>query len=1108
MHFYEEASVSRILQFRAVICLIAFLLAAGAASAQTKPLRFPDVHGDKVVFSYGGDLWMASTAGGTARRLTAHPGVEFFAKFSPDGKWIAFTGQYDGDEQVYVIPAEGGVPRQLTYYPATGPLPPRWGYDNQVYGWTPDGQRVIFRSLRDSYGLITNRLYTVEAGGGLPVALPMPDSGAGDMSPDGKKVVYSPLFRDFRSWKRYEGGWAQDLFIFDLATNSVENITNHARTDRDPMWIGNKVYFASDRDGTLNLYSYDPARKATAQLTRSKMWDVRWPSGDAEGRIVYESDGEIQLFHTRNNQDKKLSILVPDDGLNTRPARISAANLIEDFSLSPKGERALFVARGDVFTAPIEKGPTRNLTNSSGAHDKWARWSPDGKKISFISDRSGEEEIYLVNQDGVGEPERLTTGGQAMRYAPEWSPDGKRLAFSDKDGKLYVLTIEDKKLVEIADEKRGQVNDYVWSGDGGYLAFSLSEASGPNVIHIWSATDGQTRRITDPLWNSRGPAWDPEGNYLYYLSDRQFAPQLGSFEFNYVVNRETGIYALALRKDTKNPFAPESDEVSVADKDKPKEKPEEKKPDEKKTEEAKKEYMRIDWDGLATRVARVPVDDDNLGGLAAVKGQILYVKFGAGFYGRQSDVRPALMIFSMKDRKSSTVAEGIGGYALSGDGTKALVQQGRDYKLFDVPVKPGQPKTVSTRGLMVDRVPSEEWAQIFDEVWRRFRDFFYVKNMHGNDWKAIGNQYRPLLKQVAHRSDLNYIISEMVAELSVSHAYIAGGDFQIPDRPRVALPGARFALDGGSGRYRITKIFLGQNEESIYRSPLTEIGVEAKVGDYLLAIDGEELRGSDNPYRLLRNKADNPVQLTLNDKPTMEGARKVSFTPITNESNLIYLDWVTTNREKVDKMTGGRVGYLHLPDMGAAGIREFIKYYYGQVRKEGLIVDVRGNGGGNVSQMLIERLRRSLLGTRFSRTVDDATTYPGTVFYGHMVCLLNETSASDGDIFPYYFRKAGLGPLIGKRSWGGVVGITNRGTLIDGGQVNVPEFGTNDIDGKWAIEGHGVDPDIVVENDPKSVIEGRDPQLERGVEEVMKAIRANPKKLPERPADPVKTKPR
>ncbi len=1100
--------MSRALPTRVVLALAVFLPAAAGVLAQTKPLRFPDVHGDKAVFSYGGDLWMASTAGGTARRLTAHPGVEFFGKFSPDGKWIAFTGQYDGDEQVYVIPAEGGVPRQLTYYPANGPLPPRWGYDNQVYGWTPDGKRIIFRSLRDTEGVKDSRLYTVAVEGGLPVALPMPASGAGDMSPDGKKVVYSPLFRDFRTWKRYEGGWAQDLYIFDLASHGVENITNHPRTDRDPMWIGSKIYFVSDRDGTLNLYAFDPAKKAATQLTRSKTWDVRWPSADAEGRIVYESDGEVHLFDTRNNQDKKLAILVPDDGLNTRPARISAANLMEDFSLSPKGERALFVARGDVFTAPIEKGPTRNLTDSSGAHDKWARWSPDGKKISFLSDRSGEEEIYLIQQDGTGTLEQLTTGGQAMRYAPEWSPDGKRLAFSDKDGKLYVLTIEDEKLVEIADEKRGQVNDYAWSGDGGYLAFSLSEATGANVIHIWSASDGQTRRISDPLFNSRGPAWDPEGNYLFYLSDRQFAPQLGSFEFNYVVNRETGIFALALRKDTKNPFAPESDEVTVTDKDKPKEgKPEEKKPEEK-AEEAKKEYMRIDWEGLGGRAARVPVEDDNLGGLSAVKGQLLYVKFGAGYYGRQSEVRPALMIFSMKDRKASSVADGINGYALSGDGSKALVQQGREYKLFDVPVKPGQPKTVSTRGLMVDRVPAEEWAQIFDEVWRRYRDFFYVKNMHGYDWKAIGDQYRPLLKQVAHRSDLNYIIGEMIAELNVSHAYIAGGDFQIPERPRVALPGARFALDAASNRYRIAKIFRGQNEEEIYRGPLSEIGVDAQVGDYVLAIDGEELLGNDNPYRLLRNKADNPVQLTLNDKPSMEGARKVTYNPVTSEANLIYLDWVTANRAKVDKMTNGRVGYLHIPDMGAAGIREFIKYYYGQIRKEGLVVDVRGNGGGNVSQMLIERLRRMLLGTRFARTVDDANTYPGTVFYGHMVCLLNETSASDGDIFPYMFRKAGLGPLIGKRSWGGVVGITNRGSLIDGGQVNVPEFGTNDVDGKWAIEGHGVDPDIVVENDPKSVIEGRDPQLERGVEEVMKAIRASPKKLPERPADPVKTKPR
>ncbi|MBI3663947.1 MAG: PD40 domain-containing protein [Acidobacteria bacterium] len=1108
---------------------LALLLLAPLVSAQTRLLRFPDIHGDKVVFAYAGDLWVASTSGGAARRLTAHPGVELFAKFSPDGKWIAFIGQYDGDEQVYVIPTEGGEPKQLTFYPARGPLPARWGYDNQIYGWTPDGKSVLFRSLRDSFELGHSRLYTVPVEGGPAVALPMPQSGAGDFSPDARKLAYSPLFRDFRTWKRYQGGWAQDLYIYDLASNTAQQITNHPRADRDPMWIGDKIFYSSDHDGTNNLYSYDIASKQTRQLTRNKTWDVRWPSSDNQGLIVYEIDGELHLYDTKKDQDRKISINVPDDGLNRRPSRVSAASLIEDFELSPKGERALFVARGDVFTAPIEKGPTRNLTDSSSAHDKWARWSPDGRKIAFVSDITGEDEIYLINQDGSGKPERITSGGQAMRYAPEWAPDGKRLAFSDKDGKLYILTLDDKKLAEIADEARGQLRDYSWSADGGHLAFSLSNNNNTRSLYIWSAADAQVRRITNDLFSQAGPVWDPDGNYLFYASAREYAPMIGSNEFNYALSRNQGLFAVALRKDVKHPFPAESDEVTLApDADAPKPAApggapgfspasvpatstpasQEAKPGASSKEEPKKkEYLKIDFDGLADRVSRVPVDADNFFGLTAIKGHLVYARGGGFYYGRESDRPNTLFVFSIKDRKETTVAERINGYAVSADGSKVLVRSAQEFKLYDLPVRgQPQPKTVSTRGLMVDRVPAEEWAQIFDEVWRRYRDFFYVKNMHGYDWKALHDQYKPLLQYVGHRSDLNYVLGEMVSELNVSHAYIAGGDWQIPERPRVALPGARFALDSASGRYKIAKIFRGQNEEERYRSPLTEVGVDVKEGDFVLAVDAEELKAGVDPYRLLVNKADRPVTLTVNSKPTLDGARKVSYRPITSESDLIYLDWVTSNREKVEKATGGRVGYLHIPDMGASGIREFIKWFYPQIRKEGLVIDVRGNGGGNVSQMLIERLRRTLLATGYSRTNEDTSTYPGTVFYGHLVCLLNETSASDGDIFPNMFRRAGLGPLIGKRSWGGVIGITDRGPLIDGGSVNVPEFGNADANGKWDVENYGVDPDIVVENDPRAVIEGRDPQLERGVEEVMKRIKENPKKLPPRPADPVKTK--
>jgi len=1100
-----------------VLALVLGVAAAGAVEGPTRLLRFPDVHGDQVLFTYGGDLWRASASGGTAARLTAHPGLELFGKFSPDGRWIAFTGQYDGDEQVYVVPAEGGEPRQLTFYPAHGPLPPRWGYDNQVYGWTPDGARILFRSGRDANGGRTeSALYSVAVEGGLPEMLPMPTAGAGDYSPDGQRVVYSPLFRDFRTWKRYEGGWAQDLYLFDLASHALTPIAPSVRTERDPMWIGDAIYFVSDRDGTLNLYRSDLAGTGVQQLTFSKSWDVRWASSDNRGRIVYESGGELELFDIASGAATRLAIRVPDDGLNRRPSRISAAKQIEDFELAPKGERALFVARGDVFTAPIEKGPTRNLTRSSRAHDRHARWSPDGKRVAFVSDLSGEDQIYLVAQDGKSAPEALTSGLAAMLYAPIWAPDGARLAFSDKSGKVWVVSVADKKQVEVADDEYGRVFDYSWSPDGAWLAFSLGEENGNSSLWIWSAADGQKRKVTASLFNEYAPTWDPEGNYLFFLSEREFAPQFSQIEWNYAGNRMTGVFAYALRKDVAHPFPPESDEVGAGEdekKDGDKAAAEEKKEDGKKAgkedagEDAKKKAakpVRIDFDGLGGRVAPVPVDADNISALAATKGFLFYTSEAMAYYGRDAERKPKLRVFDFKKREATDFAEDVRGWAVSPDGSMVLVRQKDAFKRYEAKPKATDPKTISTAGLEVDRVPAEEWAEIFDEVWRRYRDFFYVRNMHGYDWKAIGERYKALLPYVAHRSDLNYVIGEMIAELNVGHAYVEGGDFEIPARPKVGLPGARFALDPASGRYRIAKILAGDNHESRYRSPLTEVGVDAREGDYVLAIDGVELVAPDNPYRLLRHKTD-PVTLTLNSTPSAAGARQVTYRPLDDESDLLYFNWVEGNRRWVDEKSGGRVGYLHIPDMGAPGAYEWVKWFYPQIRKEGMVVDVRSNGGGNISQWIIERLDSRLLGTRFGYSSDHPQTYPYTVFHGHLVCLLNQTSASDGDIFPARFKKSGLGPLIGKRSWGGVVGISGTGPLIDGGTIYVPQQATNDVDGSYIIEGHGVDPDIEVENDPASVIAGRDPQLERGLEEVLKAMEREPRKLPTRPADPVKT---
>jgi tricorn protease len=670
-----------------------------------------------------------------------------------------------------------------------------------------------------------------------------------------------------------------------------------------------------------------------------------------------------------------------------------------------------------------------------------------------------------------------------------------------------VVTVADGSEVEVADDVYGQMFGFEWSPDSGHLALFLNNETGIFRIFIWNVSGGEPRQVTSDLFSSYAPVWGTEGDYLFFISERHYAPQISNLESNYAGNQRDGIYALALRKDVKPLFPPESDEVELEEEkaDEAEEKNGDKKgkKDEKAEKKEEKKPVVIDFDGLGDRVMRVPVDADNYTGLEAIKGHLLFSTSGPRFNGRSNLKTRKLHIFSLEDRESSEIVKsGLRAWVVSPHGKKVLVRTQKGIQLEDAKMKGGEAKTVSTSGLQMDLVPVEEWEEVFEEAWRRYRDWFYAENMHGYDWVAIREQYRPQLKHVAHRSDLNYVLSEMVSELNSGHTYIMGGEWEVPDRAPVGLPGATFELDEDAGLYRIASIYRGHNEETKYRSPLTEVGVDAKVGDYVLAIDGIGLKGDDNPYRLLQHKTD-PVTLTLNGSPSKEGARETTYEPVRSEASLRYLGWVLRNYDKVTEMTEGKVGYLHIPDMGAPGIAEWIKWFYPQMRKGGLVVDARSNGGGNVSQWIIERLDSKLLGTRFGRNYDPPGTYPRTVFHGHMACLLSETSASDGDIFPHYFRKAGLGPLIGKRSWGGVVGGSTL-PLVDGG-VFVPRSATNDADGNYIIEGIGVPPDIEVENDPKSVIEGRDPQLERAVAEILAAIEADPKVYPTRPPDPVKT---
>jgi tricorn protease len=1101
-------------------------LAPYACGAAARLLRFPDIWHDRIVFTYAGDLWTVGAQGGTAVRLTSHPGMELFAKFSPDGRELAFTGQYGGDEQVYVMASEGGAPRQLTFYPRPGPQPERWGYDNQVYGWTPDGAAVLFRSTRNGHGPTDSKLYTVPARGGAATALPMPLSGAGHYSPDGKRIVYSPLWRDFRNEKRYQGGWANDLYIFDLEHPALVRVTDDPRTDRDPMWIGSAIYFNSDRSGVFNLYRYDIATRQTMQVTHYTDWDVRWPSADGEGQIVYELDGELHVYDTRERSERKLAITVPTDDTTRRPQAVNAADNVESESINPLGERLVIVARGDVFTVPVEHGVTRNLTHSSNAHDREAAWSSDGKRLAFVSDRSGEEEVYVQDQDGSTPAVPVTTNSRGRYYAPRWSGDDRRIAVADQTGRLYVIDIAAKRRIEIAKEPLDLALDYQWSPDGRFLGYTLGEANGYSGLFIWSAADGVSRRVTPEFFNAQSPSWAPNGELLYFLSAREYPPLISAVEFDFAADRQIGIFALALHRGVKNPFGVRNDEPGVMETGKDDAQKDDKedgkdtasgKDDARSKDRARgrdkaksKAAVKIEFDGIMRRVIRVPVDADDLSELQASDETLFYQRNGPFYYGRESSVKPSVIAYSVKDREAKTVAEDVASWSATADGKHVLARlSSKEIKYYEVPKsddgKTEDPKSVSLAGLVTTRVPAEEWREIFAEVWRRYRDYFYVSNMHGYDWAGLRRKYQPLVEHVGHRADLNYVIGEMIAELTVQHAYIEGGDLGLPKRPFVALPGAQFELDAKSGRYRIAKIYAGQNEEERYRSPLTEVGVDVHVGDYVLAINGRELEAGTDPYELLQAPADQPAEWRVAATPDGRSARTIRYQPLATEADLRYLEWTAANRARVDRMSKNRIGYIHLPDMGEAGLREFVKWWYPQVRKEALVVDERDNGGGNISEMLIERLGRTLHGTDFSRNHDAAGTYPRVVQPGPKVALINEDTASDGDIFAYQFRDYKIGALIGKRTWGGAVGITDHGPLLDGGTVYVPEFGTADAEGRWIIEGHGVDPDIEVEQDPVELLHGRDPQLERGVEELLKLLPATPRGLPQRPAAPVKT---
>lgn len=1118
-------------------------LVAAAAQAQQPDhtlMRYPTLHGDTIVFVAHDNLWSVPRTGGVASRLTTDPGTDVLPRFSPDGKWIAFTGEYQGNRDVYVIPAGGGPARRLTFTSDVVPAAPiRWGPDNMVVTWTPDSKNVVFLSRRDSWNSWYGMLLEVPVTGGLPVRLPLDRGGFLSYGPSGHEIAYNRIMRNFRTWKRYSGGLGQDIDIYDFATRRLRHVTDWPGTETFPMWDGKTIYFLSDHGAEQreNIWAYDTDTRAFRQLTHFGDYDIDFPSlgaGSGGAGIVFQQGGSLYVLDVPSGSLHKLSVTVPDDGARTGPQWVDAGKLIRDrdmaqdtdFSAAPNGARAAFSARGDIFTVPAEHGDTRDVTATSGADEDHPAWSPDGKTVAYTTDGSGEQQLAI--RPAEGGPEKLLTHfAQGYFYTPLWAPDGRNIAFSDGEHRLWYVSASGGNPQLVAQDRFNEIHDYTWSPDGLWLAYSTTGDNQQSNIWLYSLRTHQATRISDPLSNDFQPAFDRAGKYLYFLSTRHENPTLSQSEFNIATLKMTGVYVATLRSGEPSPFAPQSDEGAVGSGHTPsppgapggesaqaagnapggtrqgkhsanggEEHAEEWKP----TATA---AIRIDLAGLMQRAVPLPIAAANIGSLDVRGEEVYYMTLPPPMIdGPLPGEQPELHAFDMAKRKDATVLTGLGAYSLSADGKKVLYQVGKNYFFADA--APGDAaksrKQLDLGHMRISVRPTEEWAEMFGNAWRLERDLFVNKKMNGVDWDAVHTSYAKLLPLVGSRGDLNFLIGEMQAELSNSHTYVGGGD-DIPPEQRVptAFLGADFSLDAGSGRYRLARIYRGDNTRDQYRAPLSAPGLDVHEGDYLLAIDGAELHAPADPYSLLVGKQGQALKLTVADSP--DGKRRVvTVMPVDNELSLREHAWISHNRDAVDRLSGGRIAYIYLSDMGPLGMEQFIRQFYGQLDKRALIVDDRFNGGGFIDQIVLERLRRVLVGL-FTDREWAGTPIPQQLIDGPKVCLINHYSASDGDIFPYFFRKYGLGPLIGTRTWGGVRGIRGEWMLLDGGYITIPESAMYGLHSDWLIENHGVAPDTEVEDLPGELEAGHDAQLEAAVNYLLSKLQGHPGGLPPPPPE-------
>ena len=1098
---------------RPILTILFLLSAAAVCAAQTEgPLlaQKPTVSRTQIAFVYAGDLWTAPREGGDAERLTTGPGTETDPYFSGDGSMIAFTGEYDGNVDAYVVAAKGGVPRRLTHHP--GP--------DVVCGWTPDGKQILFRSYRNSYSRF-GRLFTIAADGGFPMELPLPMAEEGSFSPDGSRIAYLPLARAFQAWKRYRGGRTTKIWLANLSDSRVEEIPRTNSNDFNPMWIEGRVYFLSDRNGAATLFSYDPASKKVTQVIRNDGLDIKSASA-GPGAIAYEQFGSLHLFDLKSGKEKKLDVRVAGDVATVRPRFEKVASRIGNAGLPPAGARAVFEARGEILSVPAEKGNARNLTSTPGVMERDPAWSPDGKWIAYFSDESGEYELHLRDQSGMGDVRKIKLGdAPSYYYSPVWSPDGKKIAYTDKRLTLWYVDLEkgaSTKVDTTTYENPWRVFDQSWSPDSRWITYTKQLRNRLNAVFVYSLETGTATQVTDGLSDSRFACFDKNGKYIYFTASTDIGPTTGWLDmssFSHPVTRS--VYVVVLRKDLPSPLAPESDEEKVEGDagtgrrgdaateakpaDKPAENPDAAKPAANAQAPGKPAAapVTIDFENIGQRILALPIPARNYIGISQGKAGTFFIgelpaQLGPGPTGI------TISKFDVEKRKLDKVIDAVSAFDVSANGEKMLLRQGERWFIAATaqPVRPGE-GAIKVEEMEVSVDPIAEWKQMYREVWRIERDFFYDPTHHGLDLKAAEKKYEPYLGSIAHRSDLNYLFGEMLGELSVGHLYVGGGD--VPDVKRVpgGLLGADYKIE--NGRYRLTRVYNGENWNPQLRAPLTQPGVNVAASGYLLAVNGRELRASDNLYSYFQATAGKSVVIRVGPDPDGSGSREVTVVPVGSETGLRNLAWIEDNRRKVDQLSGGKLAYVYLPDTAGGGYMNFNRYYFAQIDKQGAVIDERFNGGGTAADYIIDYMRRPLMNYWATREGEDFTTPVGSIF-GPKAMIINEYAGSGGDAMPWYFRKAGVGQLVGKRTWGGLVGIYDYPPLMDGGGVTAPRVAFWNPNGTWDVENKGVAPDVEVDMDPQAWRAGRDPQLEKAVEVVMEALKKNPPPKHQKPAYP------